>query len=479
LDPLLEPVALYPDPLLAQILTAATAPDDLSAAVKFLEDGGELGQVNAQPWNDNAKALTRYPEVLRMMNRSPDWTNAVGTAFLDQPRDVLGSIQRLRAEAVASGILQTTNEQRVFADKGIVCIYPADPTAMYLPQYDPGAVYAAGNAGPLTFGSGLLVGYWLHHEIDWRKQRVYSYDYREYPYGRRNPWYGGAQVSGEVPEDLPKQRNGEWKQDKKKARPRFSPAAPMPTIQHVSVPAEVLPDNEPPKPVTESRPLAAPENLPPPPPDLLPVDPAMESLDEAPAGRPPSAVTGAGKAAVTTPQPPKTAPAKPAAEKPVPARVVKAKPAETKPEAVKPAPAKPVKTSPAASTKPVPAKTVKENSAETKRAPAKSTKPKPTLEKSAAKANTGKTAAAEAKTSHAKKGKAEVPEEKPVKAKPSGAKTPSAKTGKEKPTAATAEKTKPAEGKSAPAKSTKAEPAAQKTVPKKSGKAKAASEEQR
>ena len=106
LDRLLGPIALYPDPVLAEILPAATAPDDLALAAKFLEDGGDLEQVDAQSWNDNAKALARWPEILRMMNRSRDWTDTVGAAFLDQPKDVMISIQRLRAVAMNSSALR-------------------------------------------------------------------------------------------------------------------------------------------------------------------------------------------------------------------------------------------------------------------------------------------------------------------------------------------------------------------------------------
>jgi hypothetical protein len=379
LDSLLGPIALYPDPLLAQMLPAATAPDDLALAVRYLEDGGELGQVDGQPWTDNAKALARWPEVLRMMNRSRDWTDAVGAAFLDQPKDVLASIQRLRAAAWASGALQTTNEQRVVAEKGTICVYPADPSAIHLPQYDPNAVYilptSSGGVGRVSFGSVLLVGYWLNYELDWRKRRVYSYDYREYPYGRRNPWYFGGEVAGEAPPNLPKQRNGEWKPDRKRARPHVKPGEPLPTIQNLSEPVEQPQKDEPAKAITESRPLAAPKDLVPPPPMLMPVDPEMEPVEELPAAKAPRAGTGAKKPAGAKSIPAAAAKAKPVKPKAVPAKSVKAKPAATKPapaaigkakpSAVKPAAAKPVKAESPAK-KPVPAKSVKAKPTETK-----------------------------------------------------------------------------------------------------------------
>jgi hypothetical protein len=382
LDSLLGPIALYPDPLLAQMLPAATAPDDLALAVRYLEDGGELGQVDGQPWTDNAKALARWPEVLRMMNRSRDWTDAVGAAFLDQPKDVLASIQRLRGAAWASGALQTTNEQRVVAQKGSICVYPADPSAIHLPQYDPNAVYilptSSGGVGRVSFGSVLLVGYWLNYELDWRKRRVYSYDYREYPYGRRNPWYFGGEVAGEAPPNLPKQRNGEWKPDRKRARPHVKPGEPLPMIQNLSEPVEQPQKDEPAKAITESRPLAAPKDLVPPPPMLTPVDPEMEPVEELPAAKAPRAGTGAKKPAGG-----KTVPAAAVKTKPAEATAVPAKPVKAKPAATKTAPVKPVKAKPAA-VKAAPAKPVKEKATATKPAPAATGKAKPSAAKPAA-----------------------------------------------------------------------------------------------
>ena len=465
LDQLLGPIALYPDPLLAQVLPAATAPDDLALAVKFLEDGGDLGQVDAQPWNDNAKALARYPEVLRMMNRSRDWTDAVGAAFLDQRKDVMDSIQRLRAAAMASGALQTTNEQRVVAEKGIVCIYPDDPSAIHLPQYDPKAVYASqstpGGKGLITFGSVLLVGYWLNYELDWRKHRVYSYDCQEFPYGRRNPWYFGGQNGSEVFPNIPKQRNQEWKPDKHKMRPFAVLDEPLPTIQNFSAPAEAPTDNEPAKPKTESRPLSAPKDLPPPPPDLKPVDPEMESLEESPAAKPSRPAVGVQKPVERAPQSPKAVQPKPAAVKPIPGKPAKASPAEVKS---------------------IPAKAGKAKSVEEKAVPAKAGKTKP-VEENAAAAKAGKANAAGTKPSSSKKGKAEPEKAAPVsaktpKAKPAETKTPSAKTPKVNSTPPTSGKGKSADTASSQVKQTQSESNEQKSSATKSGKAKPAETKQ-
>ncbi len=421
LEQLLGPIALYPDPVLAQVLPAATAPDDLALAAKFLEDGGDLGQVDAQPWNDNVKALARWPEILRMMNRSRDWADAVGTAFLDQTEDVMKAIQRLRSVAMTSGALGTSDEQRVTAEDGVIYIYPADPSVINLPVYDADRVFAlhasAGGNGLVTFGSALLVGYWVHHELDWRKHRLFTYDYREYPFGRRNPWYFGGQVSGQVPANLPEQDNGKWKADKKKRRPRFSVGDPLPTVQVVSAPTRVPHGNEPAPPASVSRPLAAPKDLPLPPPVLTPVDPVMDPVEEAPVKKPPV------RPAAGTQKPAAAKPAKAGKEK-----TAEAIPAQTKKEKA------------SAREKSGTAKAAKEKTGEETTAPAKSRKMKPAAERE-------KTA--EAKTVSGKKSK-----ENPDAAGTGKGKTAEARPSKKKAGQDEAEAKKTAEAKSGKVKAT-------------------------
>ena len=393
LDQMLGPIALYPDPLLAQVLAAATMPGDVAPAVKYLEDGGDLEGVDGQPWNDNAKALARYPEVLRMLHRNAEWANAVGAAFLDQTKDVMQSVQRLRAAAYYSGALRTCNEQRVVAEKGLISIYPGEPTAMHLPQYDPDQVFSvrtsSGGQGLVVFGSVLLVGYWLHHELDWRKRCLFSYDYREYPFGRRNAWYGGERGTGEVPPGLPKQDTGRWKPDRKKPRAHARPGGPLPKFVQPGTAAEPTAADEPEKPATESRPLAPPKDLPPPPPTLVPVDPEPDLLEVAPPAPADKNTKKAKKPAAVKPAPattkpaaasaakPKTAPAGTDKTKTVPASAGKSKPAakstapagKEKPKsAAQPAPAASGKAKSTQKATPAPAK-----AGQTKPAPAKTT----------------------------------------------------------------------------------------------------------
>jgi hypothetical protein len=103
LNGLLAPIALYPDALLALILPASTVPSDVVLAARYIASNGDPAQIANQPWDDSVKSLVRYPDVLKWMDQNLEWTTAVGEAFLDQPADVMNSIQGLRAEAVVPG----------------------------------------------------------------------------------------------------------------------------------------------------------------------------------------------------------------------------------------------------------------------------------------------------------------------------------------------------------------------------------------
>src|SRR5450756_1938764 len=85
LDNLLAPIALYPDPLLAQILPAATYPTEVSEAAAWLQSGGRPDDIDAQNWDENVKAIAHYPDVLYMMSGNIDWTADLGDAFLNKP----------------------------------------------------------------------------------------------------------------------------------------------------------------------------------------------------------------------------------------------------------------------------------------------------------------------------------------------------------------------------------------------------------
>ena len=99
LDQLLGPIALYPDPLIAQILPASTFPTEIVMADRYISDGGDPNQIDQQPWDPSVQALARYPNVLQWMDQNLDWTTELGQAFLYQQQDVMDFIQELRQSA--------------------------------------------------------------------------------------------------------------------------------------------------------------------------------------------------------------------------------------------------------------------------------------------------------------------------------------------------------------------------------------------
>ncbi len=179
---LLAPVALYPDPLLAQVLMASTYPLEIVQAQRWLANGGNaslrgdsLAQaLDAQPWDPSVKSLVPFPDVLNRMADELEWTQALGDAVLAQPDAVLAAVQTLRQRAQASGALSSTAQQTVSGGQAIV-IEPAQPDVVYVPVYDPNYVYggwpyptyppyywggalAAGLA--FTAGVAIVAGFW-------------------------------------------------------------------------------------------------------------------------------------------------------------------------------------------------------------------------------------------------------------------------------------------------------------------------------
>src|SRR5262249_26107488 len=148
LDDLVAPIALYPDPLVAQILAASTYPMEVVAADRWLQANSGLqgaaltDAAKNQAWDPSVQALVVFPTVLSMMDKNLDWMTALGNAFLAQEQDVMNAIQRQRQRAVEAGKLESNAEQRVerSAD-GSVVIQPAQPEMMYVPVYDPVVVW--------------------------------------------------------------------------------------------------------------------------------------------------------------------------------------------------------------------------------------------------------------------------------------------------------------------------------------------------
>jgi hypothetical protein len=147
LDALLAPVALYPDPLLSQVLVAATYPQDVREAAAWsranphLKGDGALRAAEPMLWDSSVKALLAFPDLLARMDESPQWTAELGTAFLTQEPQVMDTIQGLRRRAQASGALQGSEHQQIVQQGQTVIVQPVQPHIVYVRYYDPYVVY--------------------------------------------------------------------------------------------------------------------------------------------------------------------------------------------------------------------------------------------------------------------------------------------------------------------------------------------------
>ncbi|MGE8490517.1 MAG: DUF3300 domain-containing protein, partial [Paraburkholderia nemoris] len=147
LDSLTAPIALYPDALLAQVLMAATFPQDVQAAAAWskanskLQGDDAVKAVASEPWDPSVQSLVAFPQVLATMASKPDWVSQLGNAFLAQPNDVMDSVQHLRKQAQAAGNLKTSSQQKVVVEQSTIQIVPANPQVVYVPTYNPTVVY--------------------------------------------------------------------------------------------------------------------------------------------------------------------------------------------------------------------------------------------------------------------------------------------------------------------------------------------------
>ena len=213
LQQLVAPIALYPDSMIAQILPAATYPDQILEAAKFLDQnrglqGPQLAQqVNTQPWDPSVKALTGFGGVLQNMRQNLAWTSELGDAYVNQPQDVNNAIQAMRQRAQQAGTLRSTPQQVVNNQGPDIAIQPASPDTVYVPEYDPWLAYGAPLApwpgwdpyaglylnGPgFAFGIGFPIGFyggygwgWNHWGYNWRGGGV--------EFGRR-PYFSHSNV---------------------------------------------------------------------------------------------------------------------------------------------------------------------------------------------------------------------------------------------------------------------------------------------
>lgn len=220
IDQWVAPIALYPDPLLSQVLMASTYPANVVQAVQWSRDNptqqGDtaIQAVANQPWDPSVKSLVAFPQLMTLMGENPEWVQNLGDAFLAQPQDVMDSVQRLRLLAQQTGSLKSTPQQIVTSTpkksvttaptstasatkssavsaapaSTVLKIEPADPQVVYVPSYNPSTVYGTWPntayppvylpptpgeqfAGSFVKGFGYSLGvattYALFSNIDW------------------------------------------------------------------------------------------------------------------------------------------------------------------------------------------------------------------------------------------------------------------------------------------------------------------------
>jgi Protein of unknown function (DUF3300) len=153
LDSLVAPIALYPDPMLAQVLAASTYPLELMqlqqwlAKHKDLKDKALVDAVSKQPWDPSIQGLAALPEVVKRLAEDIQWTTDLGNAFLAQQSDVMDAVQRMRKKATDAGNLKTTEQQKVetkvVESKQVIVIEQSNPEVVYVPSYNPVVVYGA------------------------------------------------------------------------------------------------------------------------------------------------------------------------------------------------------------------------------------------------------------------------------------------------------------------------------------------------
>src|SRR5438046_5996551 len=154
LDSLVAPIALYPDPLLAQTLAASTYPLEVVQLQQWMNNnknlqGKALADAGAkQPWDPSIQSLVEFPDVVQRMAGNIQWTTDLGNAFLAQQSDVMDAVQRLRAKAQGTGNLKTSAQsvvktETVPSGKQVIEIQQANPDVVYVPSYDPTVVYGA------------------------------------------------------------------------------------------------------------------------------------------------------------------------------------------------------------------------------------------------------------------------------------------------------------------------------------------------
>lgn len=191
LDQLVSRIALYPDPLLAQVMAAATYFDQIPQAAQWADqhhylNGDALAAAISSdqlPWDPSVQALLPFPNILAMMASDPAWTHQLGDAFLAQQPQVMDAVQRERRKAYDYGYLRS-NGQILVSDGPYIAIAPANPGYVVVPYYNPAIVYFpprpgffVGGAIGFNFGISLGVAFrpwgWGYNRFDWGGHAIF------------------------------------------------------------------------------------------------------------------------------------------------------------------------------------------------------------------------------------------------------------------------------------------------------------------
>jgi hypothetical protein len=184
LDSMVAPIALYPDPLLSQVLVASTYPQEVEQAYQWvnqnpgLQGKALIDAAASQPWDPSVQALVAFPQALSMLGENIAWTSQLGNAFLSDQAGVFDAVQGMRRLAEQQGKLHSTPQQNVVttSENGqtYIEILPANPQVVYVPEYQPAAIWgptayaypplaypstgALVATGLVSFGTGVLIG---------------------------------------------------------------------------------------------------------------------------------------------------------------------------------------------------------------------------------------------------------------------------------------------------------------------------------
>jgi hypothetical protein len=190
LEQLVAPIALYPDTLVAQVLTASTYPLQVVDADRWRQAQGSAypDQIatgaNLQSWDPSIKAMTAFPQVLAQMDQNLQWTTELGNAYYNQPQEIFAAVQIMRQRAQAAGNLQNTPQQAMSYNQGNIQLAPVDSQTVYVPSYNPWSVYGDPispypgfsllntlgsffGSSPVQFGLGIAMAAFSHMSWGW------------------------------------------------------------------------------------------------------------------------------------------------------------------------------------------------------------------------------------------------------------------------------------------------------------------------